>query len=964
MMVEATATPRAGDTLLIGGRRYTFSAHPGAPRVAFGQEGRSAVVYQLVDDGGGRHALKVFRQQYRVPRIAEGAQRLRPFSTLPGMAVCERTVLTTESERGLLEAHPELLFAVQMPWADGRTWHDLLLSREPLDAPQSLRLATALVEVLAGLEERGLAHCDLSGPNVVFDIPTGSATLVDVEDLYGPSAPRPEQLPAGSDGYAHCTGPAGVWGPEADRFAAAVLLAEILGWSNERVRRHAVGERYFARDELQRDSDRLVVLVQALASDWSGDIASAFQRAWRSASLVQCPALAEWRELVHAVRPAPGGANYRSAALREELELVANAGNNNGDQLAAWHCPNPACGREVLPGWTTCPACQQELDAPAPAARSAPPRRRLPSIRTLLAGAVAGALVMFTVLALVPQFSTPTPPMGPAPGWTTVGDSRPVAFGEPVGVAFDPQGRMYVSQNGLHSITVLAADGDSVLATWGGLGSAPGKLDNPAGLAIDGEGVLYVADSGNNRIQKFGQDGSALGQLGGAGSGPGQLSDPRGVAFDRHGNLYVADSGNHRIQKFASDGRALASFGSFGTGPDNYYFPYAVAVDSRGNIYAADRNNNRLVVRAPDGRPLDTWPTTGAGPDVGNPSALAIDGADNVYVGGWQGNRLQRIQKRSPDGTVQATWPINSDSPAQISLTMGLAFDAQGALFVTEVGADRVRKLSAEGQTVETFGQPRTGPGQFKRPNNVAVDRQDNLYAVDWANERVSVFDARGQFKAQWGPFRDLQGVATDADGSVYVTERSDCRVRKLSPAGQTLATWGGCGSDKGQLKGPEALAVDAQGNVLVADRGNNRVARFAPTGEPEEPWGAAGQGEGKFDDPSGIAVDSAGNVYVADRNNRRIVKLTATGQYAGALDQGQLEAPEAVTTDTSGNVYVADWGASQVLRLSPSGSVDELGGAGPGAGQFDAPEGIVVDSHGNVYVADTGNNRVQRLTH
>ena len=194
---------------------------------------------------------------------------------------------------------------------------------------------------------------------------------------------------------------------------------------------------------------------------------------------------------------------------------------------------------------------------------------------------------------------------------------------------------------------------------------------------------------------------------------------------------------------------------------DDYYYPYAVAVDSRGTIYVADRNNNRVVVRAPDGRPIGAWPTTGDGPDVGNPSALAIDAGDNVYVGGWQGNRVQRIQKLSPDGKVQATWPVNSDSPAQQSLTMGLGFDGQGSLFVTEVGSDRLRKLSAEGETVAMFGEPRTAPGQFRRPNNVAVDQGNNVYAVDWANERISVFDPSGQFKAQWGPYRDLQGVAT-----------------------------------------------------------------------------------------------------------------------------------------------------------------------------------------------------------
>ena len=169
---------------------------------------------------------------------------------------------------------------------------------------------------------------------------------------------------------------------------------------------------------------------------------------------------------------------------------------------APWHCPNPACGREVLPGWTTCPACHQELDAPVRPAPKPQPRRfggkqaQLAGVAALLVAAVAFAVLLPATQPLV----------DPQPVWSAIGDTRPVAFGEPVGVAFGRDGRIFVSQNGLHRVTVLAADG-SELASWGGLGNEPGKLHNPAGLAVDASGTLYVADARNNRIQKFAPDG-------------------------------------------------------------------------------------------------------------------------------------------------------------------------------------------------------------------------------------------------------------------------------------------------------------------------------------------------------------------------------------------------------------------------------------------------------------------------
>ncbi|MGH7451680.1 MAG: hypothetical protein ACRENG_10070, partial [bacterium] len=68
--------------------------------------------------------------------------------------------------------------------------------------------------------------------------------------------------------------------------------------------------------------------------------------------------------------------------------------------------------------------------------------------------------------------------------------------------------------------------GVEFVAQWGGEGSEPGKLKEPIGLALDGEGHLYVADAGNNRIQKFTTDGKFLLTWGMQGSAEGELDRP------------------------------------------------------------------------------------------------------------------------------------------------------------------------------------------------------------------------------------------------------------------------------------------------------------------------------------------------------------------------------------------------------------------------------------------------------
>lgn len=241
--------------IIIRGNRYKFCEHPFAMGMPFGQEGRAAVVYQL-SSIQKYFALKVFKPRFSDPSLVTLADQLSIYADLKGLEVCSRIVLTPRADADLLRQFPDLTYAVLMPWIEGQTWQETVMKKEAFTPQQSLALAHSFANLLMAIEERGLAHCDLSGANVILenkDEKEPSITLVDVEGMFAPGLPQPNILSAGSPGYAHHAGNnLNLWSSHADRFAGAILLAEMLSWCDPMIRQISQMESFFIHQNYKR----------------------------------------------------------------------------------------------------------------------------------------------------------------------------------------------------------------------------------------------------------------------------------------------------------------------------------------------------------------------------------------------------------------------------------------------------------------------------------------------------------------------------------------------------------------------------------------------------------------------------------------------------------------------------------------------------------------------------------------
>ncbi|RUT29829.1 hypothetical protein EJP77_13485 [Paenibacillus zeisoli] len=311
--------PNPGDEVYISQTKYLVGQHPAAPGMAYAQAGRQGTVYKLIPEHGGEDeakALKIFYPKYRNPALVYQSENMEVFSTLPGLKVCSRLVITPETNGALIAQYPDMLYAVLMPWVNGSTWMDVLAHRDQLTAQESWELARGLAAVGSAMEQKGLAHCDLSSPNVLLPawrIPehaeedSSAIELVDVEQLYSPRLDPPDVNFTGSPGYAsgqpvhRSTG--GPWHAYADRFAGAVILAEMLCWSDPRILDEAWGESYFDPEEMQTRSARYDHMVQSLESRWGKAAAELFVRAWQSDDVRNCPTFGEWLVVISMITP-------------------------------------------------------------------------------------------------------------------------------------------------------------------------------------------------------------------------------------------------------------------------------------------------------------------------------------------------------------------------------------------------------------------------------------------------------------------------------------------------------------------------------------------------------------------------------------------------------------------------------------------------------------------------------------
>lgn len=294
--------------------------------------------------------------------------------------------------------------------------------------------------------------------------------------------------------------------------------------------------------------------------------------------------------------------------------------------------------------------------------------------------------------------------------------------------------------------------------------------------------------------------------------------EARDIIADAEGNLLVTEPGYNVIERIDTLGNITAFAGVHGStalswdGIGNKAFlagPNRIAADINGNFYFTENSTNRGVRKLTTNAEVTTLMATYEGKlwplsfFVGNPSGIAIDKENNLYVS----DGFYAIKKISPAGEVTNFAGVDAgfaDGPANVAKFKypdELVLDSKGNLYVADRDNFRIRKITKDGM-VSTFAGndqriAKDGTGVaagFMSPQGLYIDAADNIYVADAGSHQIRKITPAGVVStiagtgkegikdglAEQATFIAPVGITMDKAGNLYVTDQGSLLVRKI----------------------------------------------------------------------------------------------------------------------------------------------------------------------------------------
>ena len=279
------------------------------------------------------------------------------------------------------------------------------------------------------------------------------------------------------------------------------------------------------------------------------------------------------------------------------------------------------------------------------------------------------------------------------------------------------------------------------------------------------------------------------------------FNTPRGIVIDTGGNLFVADELNRVIRKIMPDGTVMTFAGVVGNkqGSANgngtgarFTDPTALAIDASDNLYVLDNYQIRKITPSAVVTTLVTLQSSPLGDNLRlHPAGIAIDSSGNLFI--TTGVDTRRLSGAQYQNSTTLEGPVN-DSLDSVLVPRGIAVDTSGAAYLADLN-NTISRVTADATSLTRFAGVQGGGSADGNINQAG--------------------------------FRQVVALTVAKDGTLYAADAQSNTIRKITTNAVTSTVAGRVGGTTlvpggltNSLANVAGITVDANG-VLYVTSGN-----------------------------------------------------------------------------------------------------------------------------------------------
>ncbi len=239
------------------------------------------------------------------------------------------------------------------------------------------------------------------------------------------------------------------------------------------------------------------------------------------------------------------------------------------------------------------------------------------------------------------------------------------------------------------------------------------------------------------------------------------IGKPYGLAL-KNGRLYVSDTATATIHIADLRQRTWTYLQPEGAG--RLRKNIAVAVQDDGTLYVSDTQRGQVVIFDAGQRHVGVL----GEPGELKPAGLEVAG-DQLYVTDMKERCVRVYDTRTRAAVRTIPGPAVTNEAQRLYQPVGVAVDAAGRVYVSDVGAFHIQVYDAQGAFLRSISRHGDGVGEFVRNKGIAVDRENRLYAVDAGFKLVQLYDAQDRMLLYFGDPESGEAGRMDLPADIVV---------------------------------------------------------------------------------------------------------------------------------------------------------------------------------------------------